>query len=253
MFVFCGQIIHNYLQVIKYINVAFFSIFEMISSKTLDAFYKSLNLALKEADLSKFSYVGLIGSAINKKSQKDIDIFTLKSADSKIGEAIIANYELIDSIDRIMNKDYGFVITPFPNKSSMNEVEYIVGLNNNPKKIVLTHNLFFPDEASVMSKNPINFYNSIKKNKIDVYGDMSLVNPVENISDILMEQYFWLVDYNLPFLENKYPDDLQQKKMSDVLGYLNKNYGANISLVNMNSSDRKKIFFDLLSEFDKAA
>ncbi len=225
----------------------------MIDSKTLDAFYKALDLALKEADLSKFSYVGLIGSSVNKKSQRDVDLFTLKSADSKIGKALIANYELINSIDNIMSKDHGFIITPFSKKSLMNEVEYIVCLNNDPDKIVLTHNLFFPDEASVISKNPLNFYKSISKNKIDVYGDMTLVNSVENVSALLMEQYFWLVDYNVPFLENKYPDDLQQIKMNDIMQYLKKNYSVNIPLEKLSSGERKSVFFELLNELDRAA
>jgi hypothetical protein len=213
----------------------------IITEEQRDIFLNALGIAINDTNNESIGYIGVIGSMPGH----DIDVLMLKKSGSFIGQSLIEMFNIYKKIDEIVGTNHAALISPFPKVIMQDEVNYIISQHTGRNDIIPVHTLYFPDHESFIKRSPVHFLDSIKNRTLDFKGNLDFSDTDFSTPQELLDKYFFICDFQIPLIQDKYPKQLYQDKAAHLLSYLKRNYN-----IRTTKSDGHAIN-DILLELDR--
>lgn len=228
---------------------------QLIPPQDVETFRQAVYATIPEVDRAKLGYIGLLGSANSRgKFVHDLDVLVFPTLEAGIGEAIVAMNTFFKTLDTRLQKDSGLYLATCPRKILQPEVQHIIGQVRGRKNKLSTHTIFFPDFRSITNITPQDFMRTVSENSETVLGNFDVIRQRQDKPKKTLEPYFFMTDYQISLIADRYPQPLTLEKTEDILAYLTKNYGLKIPTVMPKTpADCARVMDDILLELDRAA
>jgi hypothetical protein len=226
-----------------------------ISPENVEKFRRAAYRTASEVDKTKLGYIGLIGTSTTRgQSVHDLDVLVFPSPNVGVGEAIIAMNDFYRALDARLQAEDGLYLATCPRKILQAEVNHIIGQVRGRKNKLSTHTLFFPDERSFNVINPVGFPESSSFQREDVVGDFDVIRRTREMPQKTLEPFFWIGDYNISLVADRYPGKLVLEKTEEVTAYLKTRYNlVTGTTLPRTSDDCAKLVDEVLLELDRRA
>lgn len=228
---------------------------QLISPEQVETFRQAVYATIPEVDRAKLGYIGLLGSANSRgKFVHDLDVLVFPTPEAGIGEAIVAMNTFFKTLDARLQRDQGLYLATCPRKILQPEVQHIIGQVRGIRNKLSTHTIFFPDFRSITNITPQDFMKTVSENSETVLGNFDAIRQRQDKPKKTLEPYFFMTDYQIALVADRYPKQLTLEKTDDILAYLAKNYGLRAQTVMPRTpADCARVMNEVLLELDRAA
>jgi len=224
-----------------------------VSRETTNLFLSSFRKALKKVDKKKFSFISVVGSAIEKDLIHDIDIIVFPGVSVKLGESILEMAKLYDLTEKELKKHhkrYYLVTAP---KFAMQEATYhLASTQEGSAGMVPIHSMFFANYRDFKKMSPKRFIERVLNDSHVIHGSLADVKKVPKLSQKKLEPYFFILDFEMNARIKKFPQHLTRASAEALFDYLHKKYGLNVDKnISHSLKGLEKEFRALIHELDK--
>ncbi len=228
---------------------------QLISPQDVEKFRQAVYATIPEVDRAKLGYIGLLGSANSRgRFVHDLDVLVFPTPEAGIGEAVLAMNKFLQTVDARLQKDGGLYLATCPRKILQPEVQHIISQVRGAANKLSTHTIFFPDYRSLTRISPQDFMRTISENSEAVLGNFDVIRQRQDKPQKTLEPYFFMTDYQIALVADRYPEQLTLEKTEDILAYLTKNYGLRAQTVMPRTpADCAKVMDEVLLELDRVA
>jgi len=202
----------------------------LIGKKEKELVIKELIYVIKnkKIDVSKFSFIGIIGSHMKEYSH-DIDVLIFPSKNSKIGESLIELGNLYEQLEkRIKKHNKQYYVSACPRKVMQEMTYYLSSLQEGSAGIIPIHSLFFTNSVDFKKFNPVSFQKTIQKDMLVLHGRFDAINTLPRLPEKKLEPYFFIRDFEMMSRISTYPRHLVRASAESMLLYLHEKYKLNL-------------------------